>query len=68
MNTHLIAKARSTATGQTLLAQDLTGTRFTVAQRTLAEDAAQQFAERLTARTGVLWVGFTEQYTPSLKR
>jgi hypothetical protein len=68
MKTHVIAKARSTATGQTLLAQDLTGTRFTIAQRALAEDSAEQFAQRLTQRTGVVWVGFTEEYTPSLRR
>jgi hypothetical protein len=65
MKTHVIAKARNIATGQTVVAQDLTGTRFTLAQRALAEDSAEQFALRLTQRTGVMWVGFTEEYLPT---
>jgi hypothetical protein len=64
----LLVKARNTVTGQTVKNQDLTGARFTLNQRSLAEDSAQQLADRMTARTGDLWVGFCEAYTPTVRR
>jgi hypothetical protein len=65
---YLLAKARNTVTGQTVKNQDLTGARFTLNQRSLAEDSAHQLADRMTARTGDLWVGFCEAYTPTVRR
>jgi len=60
----LIVKARNTVTGQTQKQQDLTGHRFTLAQRSLAEDRARQFAENLTQRTGDAWIAVVEEYEP----
>jgi hypothetical protein len=60
----LIVKARNTVTGQTQKQQDLTGHKFTLAQRFLAEDRARQFAETLTARTGDAWIAVVEEYEP----
>jgi hypothetical protein len=64
----LITKARSTVTGQTVKNQDLTGARFTLEQRALAEDSARQLAVKMTARTGDTWIGFVEEYTPTYRR
>lgn len=68
MTQYLLAKARNTVTGQTVKNQDLTGARFTLRQRDLAEDSARQLADKMTARSGDLWEGFVEQYTPSYRR
>ena len=65
MTQYLIAKARNTVTGQTVKNQDLTGGRFSLQQRSLAEDSARQLALKMTARTGDLWQGFVESYTPT---
>jgi hypothetical protein len=65
---YLLPMARSTVTGQTVKTQDLTGSRFTLAQRALAADMSQQLADRMSERTGDLWVGFLKQYTPSQRR
>jgi hypothetical protein len=64
----LLPKARNSVTGQTVKTQDLTGARFTLGQRTLAEAAAAQLAEKMSARTGDSWVGFVESYTPTVRR
>ena len=65
MDQYLLAKARNTITGQTVKNQDLTGGRFTLKQRVLAEDSARQLALKMSARTGDTWVGFVEAYTPT---
>jgi hypothetical protein len=62
---YLLAKARNTVNGQTVKNQDLTGGRFTLQQRVLAEDSADALAAKMTARTGDTWVGFVEAYTPT---
>jgi hypothetical protein len=67
MNQYLLAKARNTVTGQTVKNQDLTGARFTLQQRVLAEDSARILAEKMTARTGDVWLGFVESYTPTVR-
>lgn len=64
----LLPKARNLVTGQTVKTQDLTGHRFTLQQRALADHAAQKLAESMTQRTGDSWVGFLETYTPSQRR
>jgi hypothetical protein len=65
---YLLAKARNTVTGQTVKNQDLTGARFSLNQRRLAEDSADQLALKMTARTGETWVGFCEAYTPRYRQ
>ena len=65
---YLIVKARNLNTGVNLKQQDLTGNRFTLGQRRLAEDQAQRFADTMTARTGDSWVPVVETYTPSVRR
>jgi hypothetical protein len=65
---YLLPMARNTVTGQTVKTQDLTGARFTLGQRTLAEDMARQLAEKMTARTAEQWQGFVQTYTPSQRK
>jgi hypothetical protein len=64
---YLISKARNTHTGETVKNQDLTGGRFTLAQRHLCQAMADQLALKMTARTGNTWVGFCEAYTPTTR-
>lgn len=64
----LLVKARNLTTGQTVKNQDLTGERFTLRQRALAENSAEQLAEKMSKRTGEPWVGFLEEYIPSVRR
>lgn len=68
MQQYLIAKARNVITGETVVSQDLTGARFQLHQRRLAEDRAGQLAQGLTERTGDQWTGFVERYTPTERR
>ncbi len=65
---YLLPKARNVRTGQTLKQQDLVGGRFTANQREICQTQADIMAEKLTARTGEAWVGFVEEYTPSVRR
>jgi hypothetical protein len=65
---YLLPMARNSVTGQTVKTQDLTGARFPVSQRKLAEDMADQCAAKLTARTGDAWQGFVQLYKPSVRR
>ena len=65
---YLLPMARNTVTGQTVKTQDLTGSRFTHSQRTLAEDMARQLAVKMTARTNQVWQGFVQTYTPSSRK
>ena len=65
---YLLAKARNLTTGQTVKAQDLTGNRYQLSQRAIAEDMARQLAEKMTQRTREPWQGFVEEYTPTYRR
>jgi hypothetical protein len=56
--------ARNTVTGQTVKSQDLNNVRYTKLQRGIAQEMADQIAQKLTARTGQQWVGFLKEYTP----
>ena len=64
----LLPMAQNTNTGQTVKTQDLSGVRYTLNQRVLAESAADQCAAKMTARTGDTWRGFVRAYTPSKRR
>lgn len=69
MNTqYLLPMIRNAVTGQRVKTQDLTGTRFTPAQRALAQDLADQYAAKYTARTGDTWRGFVELYTATERK
>ena len=65
---YLLSKARNTVTGATVKNQDLTGARFTPAQRIMCQEIADQLAVKMTARTGEQWVGYCELYTPTQRR
>jgi hypothetical protein len=68
MEQYLLSKARNTLTGATVKNQDLTGARFTLAQRMMCQEVADQLAAKMSARTGEPWVGFCEAYTPTVRR
>ena len=68
MTQYLITQARNIITGQTVMEQDLTGARFELRQRVLAEDQANQLAAKMTRNTGETWQGFVEVYTPSTRK
>jgi hypothetical protein len=68
MEQYLLSKARNTLTGATVKNQDLTGARFTLAQRMMCQEVADQLAAKMSARTGEPWVGFCEAYTPTTRR
>ena len=61
---YLLPMARNMITGQTVKTQDLSGVKYTLNQRVLAEFAADQCAAKMTARTGDAWQGFVQVYTP----
>ena len=65
---YLLPKARNSVTKQTVKTQYLTGARFTLAQRNIAMEVAEQIAVKMTQRTGDAWVGFVEEYTPTYRR
>lgn len=65
MTQYLLIKARCVETGQTIKAQDLTGARIRLNQKNIAEDLAQQFADRQSQRTRLTWVPIVEKYTPT---
>jgi hypothetical protein len=65
---YLLPMARNMITGQTVKTQDLSGLRYTLAQRVLAESAADQCAAKMTARTGDVWQGFVQLYTPTIRQ
>jgi len=63
---YLIAKAQNTVTKQTVMHRNLSDAKFDLTQRKLAEDFANQYAAKITARTGDTWVGYVEEYTPGI--
>jgi len=65
---YLITKARNIITGQTVMNQDLSGTRLELRQRALAERLAEELAQKMSRTTGAVWQGFVEEYTPTSPR
>jgi hypothetical protein len=61
---YLAVKARNIITGQSVVSQDLGGTRLELRQRGLAEQMAAQLADKMTRNTGSTWQGFVEVFTP----
>ena len=68
MATYLLPCARNITTGQRIKSQDLTGARYTLGQRALAQNAAEGIAADLTARSGQSWEPYLVEYTPSSRR
>jgi hypothetical protein len=68
MTQYLITKARNIITGQTVMSQDLTGTRLELRQRAMAENMANELAAKMTRSTGDVWTGFVEVYTPGVRK
>jgi hypothetical protein len=66
MEKRLIAKARNETTKQTVMHRNLHSSNFSVSQRKLAEDFADQYAAKLTARTQQPWTGYVEEYVPGI--
>jgi len=64
MQTRLIAKARNETTKLTVQNRNQYSNNFTVSQKKLAQDFADQYAAKLSRRTGDTWTGFVEEYTP----
>ena len=68
MTQYLITKARNIITGQTVMSQDLTGARLELRQRAMAENMANELADKMTRSTGETWTGFVEVYTPGVRK
>ena len=62
MTTYLLPKARNSVTGETVKTQDLTGARYTLKQRSFAEQATEQLAQKMTVRTETLWTPIVVEY------
>jgi hypothetical protein len=65
---YLISKARNSVTGQCVKNQDLTGARYRLDQRFIAQELADQLAVKMSARTSQPWYGFVEEYTPTVRK
>ena len=65
---YLLCKARNLVTGQTVKDQDLTGGRFSLKQRQLAQYSADLLAAKMTRRTRDTWQGFVEEYNPTYRK
>ena len=59
-----MAKARNETTKVTLMHRNQHANNFALGQRKLAEDFADQYALKLTERTGDTWTGYVVEYTP----
>lgn len=64
----ILPMARNTRTGQTVKQQNLHGTRYNQTQRAECQRIANLMAESLTERSGDLWTGFVQPYTPTERR
>ncbi len=65
---YLLPMARNTVTHEVVKEQDLSGGRFSMAQRSLAEEQAMLLAAKMTRRTQDTWQGFVQSYTPTQRR
>jgi hypothetical protein len=60
--------ARNRRTGETVKAQDLTGSRYQLHQRHDCLLEAQRLARQLSDRSGDVWVAVVRPYTPTTRR
>lgn len=61
--TYLMPMARNILTQQTLQAQDLTGYKYSLAERHSAQLVAQRLSSQLSDRTGDPWQPMLRSYT-----
>ena len=61
---YILPMARNRRTGETVKAQDLTGSRYQQHQRHDCLLEAQRLARQLTDRTGDDWTAVVQPYTP----
>ena len=64
---YLLPMARNTVTGQTVKSQDLSNARYTKLQKIIAQEMADQIAQKMSIRTKQQWVGFLKEYTPKAR-
>jgi len=62
---YLMPMLRNVQTGQTQQVRELSGSRFSTRQQKQCLEMANQYAVKLSQRTGDTWVGFTKTYTPT---
>jgi hypothetical protein len=62
---YLLPAAVNLETRQTVKTQDLKGVRYTLRQRSLAQQEADRIAQRMTNQTDSQWVGTLIEYTSS---
>ena len=60
---YLAVKARNMITGETVMSRDLSGGRYELRQRSVANLEARLLAEQMTRRKGEPWQGFVEVFT-----
>lgn len=65
---YILPMARNRRTGETVKAQDLTGSRYQQHQRNDCLLVAQRLARQLTERTGDDWQPVIQPYTPTVRR
>ena len=65
---YILPMARNRRTGETVKAQDLTGSRYQLHQRHDCLLEAQRLARQLTERTGDDWTAVIQPYTPTQQR
>lgn len=65
---YLMVKARSLDSNISVKNQELDGLRYTLSQRALAQHAADQLAAKMSQRTNETWVGFLEEYIPTVRK
>jgi hypothetical protein len=65
---YILPTARNRRTGETVKAQDLTGSRYQLHQRHDCLLEAQRLAQKLTDRSGDVWVAVIRPYPPVTPR
>jgi hypothetical protein len=66
--TYLLPKAYCIETGQSVKIQDLTGARYTLGQRSFAQQQAETLAQSMSQRTRKTWAPYLVEYTPTERR
>ena len=61
---YYMPKAKNLTTRMTVMHRNMGNTKFTHSERKLCQDVADQYAAKLSTRTGDTWLGYVEEYTP----
>jgi len=62
---YLMPMIRNVNTGETQMVRELGGAKYLQSQSKLCLSVAEQYAHKLSQRTGDNWVAFTRLYTPT---